>query len=145
MTLLETLWNNKQYAVLARLIKNYHEYLNHTTLQSSFNVLSQIVSTPLNNQFITIDIIYQSALTMKKILTENESDIFSFENFSSCIINLLTLLKEEKFTKTPTLMWPLIKLSNQLLKLTNTKVIIEEIGEKIIDCIYPMIETKGSE
>lgn len=65
---------------------------------------------------------------MKKILTENESDVFSFENFSKCIINLLSLLQNEKFIQTPTLMWPLIKLSNQLLKLTNQNIVIEDIG-----------------
>ena len=132
MNLLQVLYQNQQYAMLARLIKNYNEYLDHTTLQNSFNVLSEIVSTPLTNPHVTVDIIYQSALTMKKILTENESDIFSFDNFSNCIINLLSLLQNEKFTKTPTLMWPLIKLSNQLLKLTDSNVIINSMGEKII-------------
>jgi hypothetical protein len=69
MNLLQVLYANHQYSMLARLIKNYHEYLNHTTLQNSFTILSQIVATPITSQHVTIDIIYQSALTMKKILT----------------------------------------------------------------------------
>lgn len=69
MNLLQVLYQNQQYSMLARLIKNYNEYLDHTTLQNSFNVLSEIVSTPLTNPHVTVDIIYQSALTMKKILT----------------------------------------------------------------------------
>jgi hypothetical protein len=129
--------------MLARLIKNYHEFLDHTTLQNSFGILSQIVATPLTSPHVTVDIIYQSALTMKKILTEHESDIFSFENFSSCVINLLRLLQNEKFTNTPTLMWPLIKLANQLLKLTNANVVIEGVGEQIIDCMFPLISSKN--
>ena len=36
-------------------------------------------------------------------------------------------------------MWPLIKLANQLLKLTNVSVLIEDVGEKIIDCMFPVI------
>lgn len=103
------------------------------------------MATPIPSPHITIDIIYQSALTMKKILTENESDLFSFENFSSCVINLLQLLQNEKFTSTPTLMWPLIKLANQLLKLTNVNALIDGIGERIVDCVYPVIEAKGGE
>ncbi len=71
MQLLTVLYSNHQYAMLARLIKNYHEYLNHTTLQNCFTVLSQIVSTPLTSEYITVDIIFQAALTMKKILSEN--------------------------------------------------------------------------
>ncbi len=82
INLLSVLYSTHQYAILARLIKNYQEYLNHTTLQNSFHILSQIVSTPLTNPNVTVDIIYQAALTMKKILTENETDVFSFENFS---------------------------------------------------------------
>ena len=67
--LLEVLYSNHQYSMLARLIKNYHEFLDHTTLQNSFAILSQIVATPLSSPHVTVDIIYQSALTMKKILT----------------------------------------------------------------------------
>lgn len=42
-------------------------------------------------------------------------------------------------------MWPLIKLSNQLLKLTNNNVIMNGMGEKIIECISPVIESRNSE
>ena len=42
-------------------------------------------------------------------------------------------------------MWPLIKLSNQLLKLTNTNIIMDGMGEKIIECISPVLESRNSE
>lgn len=71
MSLLTTLYNNRQYSMLARLIKNYNEFLSAGVLESSFNVLGSVVSTSLSSPYVSIDIIYQSALTMKKILEEN--------------------------------------------------------------------------
>lgn len=53
--LLEVLYSNNQFGILARLIKNYNEYFNQKTIEDCFRILTQVVATPITSPHFSID------------------------------------------------------------------------------------------
>lgn len=77
---------------LSRVIRKYHRFLPAETVKGCFSILAQVVATPINGS-ITPEIIYQSALGLKTLLSEMDSENVPIELLASCISNIVSLVK----------------------------------------------------
>ena len=133
------LYSNNRFKELSKLIRKYYSYLDSKMGRSCFELLVRIVSSPIN-EVTTPEVIYQSALALKSLLSESyEFDSCYTSALLPCISNILNIMKMKHFVNNPTLLWPII---NLIIKLISTSYLTSNsqlIGITIVNGVSNLL------
>lgn len=108
--------------------------------------MAQVVATPINGS-VTPEIIYQSALGLKTLLSEMDSENVPIELLASCISNIVSLVRMKEFLVSPTLLWPIINLLIRIVKnmFDINYSIISDTVSIIIHGLSPLLSSEKNE
>ena len=110
LNLMQRMYELQDFKSFCRIIRYYESYLTPEALFRSFGILAQIISRPGVDHIV----VYQSAVCLKKILSNNEESELPMELMGNCICHIFQLLSIYK--DNPNHLWNLLNLLAQITR-----------------------------
>ena len=143
-TILQFLYATHRLKELSKLIRKYHSYFDSKVGRTCFELLVQIVSSPIN-EITTAQVIYQSALGLKSLLNESfEFDSDFTQALLPCISNIIEIMKMRQFINNPTLLWPIINLIIKLISTSYQNSNAQILGINIVNGLHELLHKNNN-
>lgn len=135
--LMEVLYNLQDYKSFARIVRYYECYFDSATLNRSFRILTNIISSPGVDHVV----VYQCAVCIKKMITTNEEETLPLECISQSTSNLFELLSIYK--DNPNHLWNILNLLAQITKALSNEALMLNLPT-ILQSINGLVDRKDS-